>query len=84
MDRKHTERLVPGTVAMANSGTTSSNGSQFFIMAGTSSPLAPSYTLFGQVISGISVVTKINADGSTSGVPPKVTHHILSVTITQS
>ena len=77
-----------GSVAMANSGTTSSNGSQFFIMAGTTSPLAPSYTLFGQVVSGMSVVNKINADGnanaSANGVPPKVTHHIVSVTISQS
>lgn len=77
-----------GSVAMANSGTTSSNGSQFFIMAGTSSPLAPSYTLFGQVVSGMSVVSKINADGNANtnanGVPPKVTHHIISITISQS
>jgi len=76
-----------GAVAMANSGSPSSNGSQFFIMAGTSSPLPPSYTLFGQVTSGLSVVQKINADGnanpSANGVPPKVTHHIISITIVQ-
>ncbi len=77
-----------GTVAMANSGATSSNGSQFFIMAGTSSPLPANYTVIGTVTSGLSVVEKINADGnanaSANGVPPVVTHHIVSVTITQS
>jgi hypothetical protein len=35
------------------------------------------------VTSGMSVVDKINADGNpnSNGVPPKVTHRILSVTI---
>ncbi len=77
-----------GTVAMANSGSTSSNGSQFFIMAGTSSPLPASYTVIGTVTSGLSVVEKINADGnanaSANGVPPVVTHHIVSISIVQS
>jgi len=77
-----------GTVAMANSGATSSNGSQFFIMAGTSSPLPANYTILGTVTSGLSVVEKINADGnattSANGVPPVITHHIVNVTIVQS
>ncbi|HVA99711.1 MAG TPA: peptidylprolyl isomerase [Acidimicrobiales bacterium] len=77
-----------GTVAMANSGATSSNGSQFFIMAGTSSPLPANYTVLGTVTSGLSVVEKINADGNANaganGVPPVVTHHIVSVTIVQA
>lgn len=77
-----------GAVAMANSGALSSNGSQFFIMAGTSSPLPASYTLFATVVSGMNVVAKINADGnanaSSNGVPPRVTHHIINVTIVQS
>jgi cyclophilin family peptidyl-prolyl cis-trans isomerase len=77
-----------GSVAMANSGATSSNGSQFFIVTGTEGEQLPaSYTLFGQVISGMSVVQKINADGnanaSANGVPPKVTHHIISIAVTQ-
>lgn len=77
-----------GTVAMANSGSTSSNGSQFFIMAGTSSPLPANYTVLGTVTSGLSVVMKINADGnanaSANGVPPAVTHHIVGITIVQA
>jgi hypothetical protein len=32
----------------------------------------------------MSVVEKINAQGSTSGVPPDVTHRMLKVTITSS
>ena len=73
------------SVAMANSGA-NTNGSQFFIVDGTQGQtLAPSYTLFGKVTSGMSVVDKINADGnataSANGVPPAVLHRIVSVTI---
>jgi cyclophilin family peptidyl-prolyl cis-trans isomerase len=70
-----------GDVAMANAGK-DTNGSQFFVLAGPYSN--PGYSLFGHVSSGMDVVQKINADGSQSGVPPNVTHRILSVTITQS
>jgi cyclophilin family peptidyl-prolyl cis-trans isomerase len=77
-----------GSLAMANSGP-NTNGSQFFVVAGPEGEsLAPSYTLFGQVTSGMNVVDKINADGNSSpssnGIPPKVIHRILSVTITTS
>jgi cyclophilin family peptidyl-prolyl cis-trans isomerase len=73
------------SVAMANSGA-NTNGSQFFIVDGTQGEsLAPSYTLFGKVTSGMSVVDKVNADGnasaSSNGVPPTVLHRIVSVTI---
>ncbi|MCL4434527.1 MAG: peptidylprolyl isomerase [Actinobacteria bacterium] len=71
-----------GSLAMANSGSTSSNGSQFFIVDGPSGEsLPPNYTLFGKVSSGLSVVNKIVSQGSTNGVPPTVTHRILTVTI---
>ncbi len=71
-----------GSIAMANSGSLSTNGSQFFIVDGSSGEsLPPQYTLFGHVTSGMSVVNKIVADGSSSGVPPTVTHRILSITI---
>jgi cyclophilin family peptidyl-prolyl cis-trans isomerase len=79
-----------GSVAMANSdkpGTTTpkTNGSQWFVVAGAQGEaLPPDYVLFGHVTSGMSVVTKINKDGSTSGVPPKVTQRILTVTIHES
>ena len=74
-----------GSVALANSGSPSSDGSQFFIVVGPQGEaLPPSYTLFGQVISGMPVVQRIAADGTAQGVPPKVTHHIVKVTITQA
>ena len=79
-----------GSVAMANSDspattTPKTNGSQWFVVDGSQGEaLPPDYVLFGQVTSGLSVVTKINKDGSTSGVPPKVTQRILTVTVHES
>jgi peptidyl-prolyl cis-trans isomerase B (cyclophilin B) len=50
---------VAGAVAMANSGP-NTNGSQFFICTvDDSRKLAKSYNLFGQVASGMDVVTSI-------------------------
>ncbi len=76
-----------GSVAMANSGP-NTNGSQFFIVAGPQGEsLPPSYTLFGKVTSGMSVVDKINADGSaatSSTGTPTVEHRMVSVTVAVS
>jgi peptidyl-prolyl cis-trans isomerase B (cyclophilin B) len=50
---------VAGAVAMANSGP-NTNGSQFFICTvDDRSKLARSYNLFGQVVSGMDIVTSI-------------------------
>jgi cyclophilin family peptidyl-prolyl cis-trans isomerase len=74
-----------GSVAMANTGQPHSGGSQWFIIAGTQGEsLSNAYSLFGHVTSGMSVVEKINSQGSASGVPPDVTHRMLKVTITSS
>jgi cyclophilin family peptidyl-prolyl cis-trans isomerase len=74
-----------GSVAMANSGQPHTGGSQWFVVAGSAGEsLLPSYSLFGHVTSGLSVVKKINAQGSASGVPPDVTHRMLKVTISSS
>ncbi len=74
-----------GSVAMANTGQPHTGGSQWFIVAGSQGEsLANSYSLFGHVTSGMSVVEKINAQGSASGVPPDVIHRMLKVTITSS
>jgi peptidylprolyl isomerase len=49
-----------GTVAMANTGRPNSAGSQFFIVTGTDArTLGRTYTIFGQVSSGMSAVRKI-------------------------
>ncbi len=72
-----------GSVAMANSGP-NTNGSQFFIVAGSQGEtLAPSYSLFGQVTSGMSVINAINAGGSSGGTPTTL-HRMVSVTVTES
>jgi cyclophilin family peptidyl-prolyl cis-trans isomerase len=72
-----------GSVAMANSGA-NTNGSQFFIVAGSEGEsLQPNYSLFGTVTSGMDVVDKINAAGSSSGTPTTL-HRMVSVTITES
>ncbi len=73
------------SVAMANSGP-NTNGSQFFIVTGASGQSLPdSYARFGQVTTGQDTLVKLNAAGnadpSSNGVPPLVTHRILSVTI---
>jgi len=79
-----------GSVAMANSNSPATtdpttNGSQFYIVTGAQGELLPpDYTLFGQVTSGMSVVDQISKDGSASGVPPTITHRMLSVTIAES
>jgi cyclophilin family peptidyl-prolyl cis-trans isomerase len=76
-----------GSVAMANSGP-NTNGSQFFIVTGAEGEsLAPSYSLFGKVVSGMSVVDQINAGGaaaSSSEGTPVTLHRIQSVTISES
>ena len=53
------EKYVAGSVAMANGGP-NTNGSQFFICnADDTTQLGLLYNLFGQVVSGMSVVTSI-------------------------
>lgn len=47
-----------GTVAMANAGP-NTNGSQFFICLEDQPSLPPSYTIFGDTVSGMDVVRKI-------------------------
>jgi peptidyl-prolyl cis-trans isomerase B (cyclophilin B) len=55
-----------GTVAMANSGTADSNGSQFFLVW-RDSQLPASYTPFGTITSGLDVLKKIGAAGVKGG-----------------
>jgi cyclophilin family peptidyl-prolyl cis-trans isomerase len=79
-----------GALAMANSGSTTTDGSQFFIVVGNSGPtsLTANYSYFGNVTGGLGVVNAINKDGTSASAtndacPPKVVHKILSVTITE-
>jgi cyclophilin family peptidyl-prolyl cis-trans isomerase len=74
-----------GDLALANSGEPSSDASQFFfVLPGGQTTLngEPNYTILGKVVSGMSVVEKIGADGSSSGTPT-VRVYLLSVTVKQ-
>ena len=72
------------SVAMANTGSPHTGGSQFFIVSGPSGESLPNqYSLFGQVISGQSVVHTINDFGSPSGTPT-VVERMLTVTINEA
>ncbi|MBO0693961.1 MAG: peptidylprolyl isomerase [Acidimicrobiaceae bacterium] len=76
-------RYEIGSIAMANAGP-NTNGSQFFIVSGPDGVrLPPQYSLFGKVVSDLSVLEAIEATGSRSGTPSeRVT--IESVTITEA
>jgi cyclophilin family peptidyl-prolyl cis-trans isomerase len=78
-----------GTLAMANSGK-DTNGSQFFIVTtdAGAKQLTKSYTIFGKVLTGMDVVTKIASTPTTSTSTqqdvPTQTVYILKVTISTS
>lgn len=71
-----------GTVAMANAGP-HTNGSQFFICH-TDVGLPHSYTIFGQVTSGLDTVDSIATTPTDSGDRPREEVVIRSVTISES
>jgi peptidyl-prolyl cis-trans isomerase B (cyclophilin B) len=75
-----------GTVAMANSGGSESNGSQFFIVYGDTT-LDPNFTVLGKVSSGLDVVQAIAAAGVAGGAEdgaPSQTVSIDDLTVTRS
>jgi cyclophilin family peptidyl-prolyl cis-trans isomerase len=62
-------RYELGSLAMANAGP-NTNGSQFFVISGPDGVrLPPLYAHFGDIVSGLDVVEKINNVGSRSGTP---------------
>jgi len=66
-DLKHTKKYM---LSMANAGP-NTNGSQFFITTAKTSWLDGRHVVFGEVITGQSVVDAIEAVGSRSGTPSK-------------
>jgi cyclophilin family peptidyl-prolyl cis-trans isomerase len=75
----------PYDLVMANKGTATSDGSQFFfVLPGGQTQLSPLYTIFGKVTSGTNVVDKIGALGGPGpNGTPKVKVYLLSVTMKQ-
>jgi peptidyl-prolyl cis-trans isomerase B (cyclophilin B) len=57
-------KYTTGTVAMANTGTSDSNGSQFFFVFKNSS-LPAQYTPFGTITSGLDILQKVAKAGTT-------------------
>ena len=57
-------KYTEGTVAMANTGTSDSNGSQFFFVYKNSS-LPAQYTPFGTITSGLDILQKVAKAGTT-------------------
>jgi peptidyl-prolyl cis-trans isomerase A (cyclophilin A) len=69
-----------GVLAMANSGA-DSNGSQFFITAAAQPSLNGNYAIFGHVVGGLDVVTKINNVATDANDKPKTNVVIQSIAI---
>ena len=72
----------PGRVAMANSGK-DTNGSQFFITYAEAPQLNGGYTIFGQVMDGMSVLQKLTPRNPTDYPPPPPGDRIITITITE-
>ena len=75
-----------GQVAMANATDPNTNGSQWFVTTGEASNLDQLYTIFGDVVSGMDVITEIGgvATGGAQGDTPEQAVYIESVTIKES
>lgn len=77
----------PGDLVMANSGTASSDGSEFFfIVTGGQGALSPAYTLVGRVVSGMNIIDKIGSYGASPSLPiaeqvPSIPLYLLKVTV---
>lgn len=75
-----------GTLAMANTGSADTGGSQWFIVVGDGGQqLTPTYSVFGHVVEGQEIVDEINkhGDAATNGTPTKIVV-ITSITITEA
>ncbi len=67
--RKHDK---PGILSMANTGQPDSDGSQFFITFRAAAELDGKHTVFGEVVDGMDVVKKLEAQGTPDPGKPKI------------
>lgn len=65
LPKKSEGNYPAGTVAMANSGP-NTNGSQFFLVY-KDTTLGPDYTIWGKIVSGLDVLTKVADQGVQGG-----------------
>jgi cyclophilin family peptidyl-prolyl cis-trans isomerase len=73
-----------GSVAMANAGP-NTNGSQFFLISGSSGmQLPPAYALFGKITQGLDVLSAMEKVPTKAGDKPVTDLVIKSVTIVES
>ncbi len=73
---------VPGAILYAHESA-NTNGSQILIISGPGgTSLNPTFPLFGQVIRGMDVVTKINSGASDTTATPRVRYSVLSIDVT--
>lgn len=66
LPQAETNNYPRGTVAMANSGSPGTNGSQFFLVY-RDTTLGPNYTIWGEIISGIEILEFIAKFGVRGG-----------------
>jgi len=78
-DEFNDNKLVRGTLAMANSGP-NTNGSQFFIVTADATPwLDGKHTAFGKVVDGMEVVDKIEQAPTQGADRPVEPTHIANI-----
>lgn len=76
------ELYKTGVLAMANTGAPNSGGSQFFIVYNTTQ-LPATYTIFGTVATGMTVVDAVAAGGSDESNGPGDGHPKLAINLTK-
>lgn len=83
-DEINGQKLVRGTLAMANAGP-GTNGSQFFLITAAATPwLDGAHTGFGEVTAGLDVLEQIEATPTDGRDRPREPQRVISVTIAES
>ena len=70
-----------GIVSTANTGMPNSDGSQFFLTFGPTPMLDGKYTIFGEIVSGMSTLKKMEEKGNPNDGPPLSPLKIVKATV---